>query len=128
MHGATIKNQCFEYFISHDHFIFFLFREENCLLQWTFQLKLTPISLFARSFPRLVPVGLVIAVLGRHCCVVMSDAVQEGHYYNCWIQSGPKKCIHSLLINIFGINLNEISISGWECNIMFSQQMAQALL
>jgi len=24
----------------------------------------------------------------------------------------PKKCIHSLLINIFGINLNEISISG----------------
>ena len=45
-----------------------------------------------------------------------------------YIQSGPKKCIHSLLINIFGINLNEISISGWECNIMFSQQMAQALL
>ena len=40
----------------------------------------------------------------------------------------PKKCVHSLLINIFGINLNEISISGWECNIMFSQQMAQALL
>jgi len=29
------------------------------------------------------------------------------------IQSGPKKCIHSLLINIFGINLNEISISEW---------------
>jgi len=28
-----------------------------------------------------------------------------------YIQSGPKKCIHSLLINIFGINLNEISIS-----------------
>jgi hypothetical protein len=28
------------------------------------------------------------------------------------IQSGPKKCIHSLLINIFGINLNEISVSG----------------
>jgi len=28
------------------------------------------------------------------------------------IQSGPKKCIHSLLINIFGINLNEIYISG----------------
>jgi len=28
------------------------------------------------------------------------------------IQSGPKICIHSLLINIFGINLNEISISG----------------
>ena len=24
----------------------------------------------------------------------------------------PKKCIHSLLINIFGIYLNEISISG----------------
>ena len=43
-------------------------------------------------------------------------------------QSGPKKCIHSLLINMFGINLNEISISGWECNIKFSQQMAQALL
>ena len=44
------------------------------------------------------------------------------------IQSGPKKCIHSLLINIFGINLNEISISGSECNKMFSQQVAQALL
>jgi hypothetical protein len=28
------------------------------------------------------------------------------------IQSGPKKYIHSSLINIFGINLNEISISG----------------
>ena len=28
------------------------------------------------------------------------------------IQSGPKNCIDSLLINIFGINLNEISISG----------------
>ena len=27
------------------------------------------------------------------------------------IQSGPKKCMHSLLINIFGINLNEIEIS-----------------
>ena len=24
----------------------------------------------------------------------------------------PKKCMHSLLINIFGINLIEISISG----------------
>ena len=45
-----------------------------------------------------------------------------------YIQSGPKKRIHSLHINVFGINLNEISISGWECNIMFSQQMAQALL
>ena len=32
--------------------------------------------------------------------------------YTSIIQSGPKKCIHSLLINIFGINLNEISISG----------------
>ena len=39
-------------------------------------------------------------------------------------QSNPKKCIHSLFINIFGINLNGISISGRECNIMFSQQMA----
>ena len=29
-----------------------------------------------------------------------------------YTQNGPKKCIHSLLINIFGINLNEISISG----------------
>ena len=35
----------------------------------------------------------------------------EGKKY-MYIQSGPKKCIHSLLINIFGINLNEISISG----------------
>ena len=30
-----------------------------------------------------------------------------------------KKIIHSLLINIFGINLNEIYISGWECNIIY---------
>jgi len=29
-----------------------------------------------------------------------------------YIQSGPKKFIHSLLINIFGINLNEISTYG----------------
>ena len=35
----------------------------------------------------------------------------------CILQSGPKKWIHSLLINIFGINLNEISTSGRECNI-----------
>ena len=46
----------------------------------------------------------------------------------CWYTEWPKKCIPSLLINTFGINLNEISISGWECNIMCSQQMAQALL
>ena len=32
-------------------------------------------------------------------------------WYHKIIQSGPKKCIHSLLINIFGINLNEIEIS-----------------
>ena len=31
---------------------------------------------------------------------------------NVIVRSGPKKCIHSLLINIFGINLNEISVSG----------------
>jgi len=35
------------------------------------------------------------------------------HTHTLIIQSGPKKYIHSLLINIFGINLNEISISGW---------------
>ena len=52
------------------------------------------------------------------------DFEASTYIYTEW----PKKCIHSLLINIFGINLNEISISGWECNIMFSQQMAQALL
>ena len=50
------------------------------------------------------------------------------HNVTTYKQSGPKKCIHSLLINIFGINLNDISISGWECNIMFSQQIAQGLL
>ena len=38
------------------------------------------------------------------------------------IQSGPKKCMHSLLINIFGRNLNEISISGWECNIIYNSR------
>ena len=30
------------------------------------------------------------------------------HIYTEW----PKKCMHALLINIFGINVNEISISG----------------
>ena len=30
---------------------------------------------------------------------------------NCLYTEWPKKCIHSLLTNIFGINLNEISIS-----------------
>ena len=34
----------------------------------------------------------------------------------------PKKCIRSLLINNFGMNLNEISISGWECNIMYNSK------
>ena len=33
-------------------------------------------------------------------------------YIYIYTQSGPKKGMHSLLINIFGINLNEISISG----------------
>ena len=33
-------------------------------------------------------------------------------YIYIYIQSGPKKCIHSLPINIFGINLNEISTYG----------------
>ena len=62
-----------------------------------------------------------------------------GQIAKYWSTEWPKKCIYSLLINIFGINLNEISISVWECNIMFSQdgtgaliifaqQMAQALL
>ena len=60
--------------------------------------------------------------------VLKYEELQITNIANDKIQSGPKKCIHSLLINIFGINLNEISISGWECNIMFSQQMAQALL
>ena len=36
----------------------------------------------------------------------------------------PKKCIHSLLINIFGINLNEISISGWEWNIIYNSRIS----
>ena len=38
------------------------------------------------------------------------------------IQSGPKKCIHSLLINIFGINFNKISVSGWEFNIIYNSR------
>ena len=65
-----------------------------------------------------------------HWCVYMyvCVCVCVCIYIYIYIQSGPKKCIHFLLINIFGINFNEISISGWDCNIMFSQQMAQALL
>ena len=66
-------------------------------------------------------------VLTSHYRLMWSSPIQSCSVY-IYVQSGPKKCIHSLLINIFGINWNEISISGWECNIMFSQQMAQALL
>jgi hypothetical protein len=33
-----------------------------------------------------------------------------------------QKGIHSLLINVFGINLNEISISGWQCNIIYNSR------
>ena len=46
------------------------------------------------------------------------------YQYSDTIQSGPKKCIHSLLMNIFGINLNEISISGWECNIIYNSRIS----
>jgi len=38
--------------------------------------------------------------------------IAYAHIPSQHIQGDPKKCIHSLLINIFGINLNEISISG----------------
>ena len=34
------------------------------------------------------------------------------HTHTYIYRVAQKKCIHSLLINIFGINLNEISISG----------------
>ena len=40
------------------------------------------------------------------------DGLGDGTVTWNLVQSGPKECIHSLLINIFGINLNEISISG----------------
>ena len=46
----------------------------------------------------------------RSC--VDCDIQPAVYLYTFQIQSGPKKCIHSLLINIFGINLNEISIPG----------------
>jgi hypothetical protein len=57
--------------------------------------------------------GLTSSCLWKFPCI----SVCISDFPLCAIQSVPKKCIHSLLINIFGINLNEISISGWECNI-----------
>jgi len=40
----------------------------------------------------------------------------------------PKNCIYSLLINNFGINLNEISISGCECNIIHNSRTSIILI
>jgi hypothetical protein len=40
----------------------------------------------------------------------------------CVYRVAQKKCIRSLLINIFGIKLNEIYISGWECNIIYNSR------
>ena len=81
---------------------------------------------------------LCVLKLERVCSQTQLCQLRCFNDYSRQLQSGPKKCIHSLLINIFGINLNEISISGWECNvfstngtgalIIFAQQMAQALL
>ena len=47
-------------------------------------------------------------------CVCVYVCVYETYrgVYSVTLQSGPIKCTHSLLINIFGINLNKISISG----------------
>jgi hypothetical protein len=44
--------------------------------------------------------------------VYIQSVVHPAQSLYIYIQSGPKKCIHSLLVNTFGINLNEISILG----------------
>ena len=57
----------------------------------------------------------IFNIFKRNCCIYMSITRKNREMNlktNYGIQSGPKKCVHSLLINIFGINLNEISISG----------------
>ena len=53
--------------------------------------------------------------VGRRCSISLDMLFLEVFYTTLSLNKRtewPKKCIHSLLINIFGINLNEISISG----------------
>ena len=45
-----------------------------------------------------------ISVYGMRLSLEMAASLNINHVYGKYIQSGPKKCIHSLLINIFGIN------------------------
>ena len=82
-------------------------------------------------WPRVQTVAISQLCSGRckaFFTAIVSHAVFKFACSHCHIYRVAQKNVCSLLINIFGINLNEISISGWECNIMFSQQMAQALL
>jgi len=53
-----------------------------------------------------------LAILGSPALPEAAEKDTETFSVGITIQSGRKKCIHSLLINIFGINLNGISISG----------------
>ena len=57
---------------------------------------------------------MIFIILGQHVSILIESSSDPSKKTDTYleIQSGPKKCIHSLLINIFGINLNEISISG----------------
>jgi len=61
------------------------------------------------------PICYLLALIGAHHFLHVSRIRVKSlilRLLMSYIQSGPIKCIHSLLINIFGINLNEISISG----------------
>jgi hypothetical protein len=39
------------------------------------------------------------------------------HFY---IQRGPKKCTHFLIVNIFGTKLHVVTILAWYCSVMFA--------
>ena len=84
------------------------------LILWWFEfsLRLLLSLLFLNSILLLLLLLLLFIITFMHG--IYKYAPQTIHVSG--VQSGPKKCIHSLLINIFAINLNEISISGWECN------------
>jgi hypothetical protein len=70
-----LHHNCYAVHTVSDFYLSFFFREENCRLQWTFQLRHIQINLFVHSFPRLEPVGLVIVVLGK-----------ELYRYEMWCQ------------------------------------------
>ena len=85
-----------------------MFQTRFCLCYSDVQCRPTAVFFskpFMRKFAQFIlcPVQLTRRIVANRNCFQRPSFI---------IQSGPKKCIHSLLINTFGINLNEISISG----------------